>query len=98
MIKVASVAALLAGAILLSPTQAAWAISSESSEDTGSGAQVVDPDDQTDQIANPGDGTAGSATIEIPPINVPGEDSGDYSPPESEDDSSGDTSSDGTTN
>src|SRR5262249_10783673 len=86
MLKVTSMAALVAGALLLSPVHSAFAISSESADDSSGGANVADPDDQMDQIANPDSGTDGSATIEIPPIDVPG-DSDDYTPPESEDDS-----------
>jgi hypothetical protein len=90
MFKVASVAALLAGALFLSP--AAFAISSESSTDSGTGANIADPDDQIDAITSPSGGTDGSATIEMPLIDVPDE-SGDYAPPDSEDDS-GDVPSD----
>jgi hypothetical protein len=97
MIKVAPFVALLAGAILLSPVTAAWAISTESSDDSGSGAAVTDPDDQIDQIANPNSGTDGtddtdgSATINLPPIDMPG-DSEDYTSPDADDDQSGDSS------
>jgi hypothetical protein len=96
MIKVAPFVALLAGAILLSPGNVgfvtpAWAISTESSDDSGSGAAVADPDDQMDGIANPDPGTDGSATIDLPPIDMPG-DSEDYTSPDSDDDQSGDSS------
>jgi len=82
--KAASLAALLAGALVLSSP--AFAISSESADDSAGGAAIADPDDQIDEITSPSGGTDGSATIEMPPIDVPG-DSDDYTPPESEDDS-----------
>jgi hypothetical protein len=94
MIKVAPFVALLTGAILLSPMNAAWAISTESSDDSSGGAAVADPDDQIDEIANPNsgtDGTDGSATIDLPPIDMPG-DSDDYTSPDADDDQSGDSS------
>jgi hypothetical protein len=91
MIKVAPFAALLAGAILLSPVNAAWAISTESSDDSSGGTAVADPDDQMDEIANPSSGTDGSATIDLPPIDMPG-DSDDYTSPDADDDQSGDSS------
>ena len=100
MFKIASAAAVLAGAILLSAGNPAFAISSESSTDSGAGANIADPDDQIDAITSPSGGTDGSATIEVPPIDVPG-DSDDYSPPDSEDDSGdvpSDTSSGDTSN
>ncbi len=81
MIKIAPVAALLAGAFLLSPLHVALAISTESATDEfGGKAQVADPDDQLDELANPDSGAGGSATIELPPIDMPG-DSEDYAPP-----------------
>jgi hypothetical protein len=84
MFKAASLAAIVAGALVLS--NPAFAISSESTDDSTDGANVTDPDSQIDEITNPGDGTDGNATIEVPPVDVPG-DSDDYTPPDSEDDS-----------
>ncbi|HEV8391423.1 MAG TPA: hypothetical protein VGQ35_16350 [Dongiaceae bacterium] len=78
---------LLGAAIVLSPLHVALAISTESATDSsGDNAPIADPDDQLDEMANPDSGTEGSATIEMPPIDMPG-DSGDYAPPsDSEDD------------
>jgi hypothetical protein len=84
MFKAASLAALVAGALVLSSP--AFAISSESTDDSSGGANITDPDSQIDETTNPGDGTDGSATIEVPPTDMPG-DSDDYTPPESDDDS-----------
>jgi len=84
MFKAASLVALLAGALVLSSP--AFAISSESSDDSAGGANITDPDSQIDEITSPSGGTDGSATIEIPPIDAPG-DSDDYTPPDAEDDS-----------
>jgi hypothetical protein len=92
MIKVAPFIAVLAGAILLSPVNAAWAISTESTDDSSGGTSVADPDDQIDQIANPDSGTDGSATLNFPPIELPG-DSEDYTSPDSEDDPADDSAS-----
>jgi hypothetical protein len=99
MIKIAPVFALLAGAILLSPIHVALAISTESTTgDSGSNAQVADPDDQIDEIANPSSDTDGSATIELPPIDMPG-DSDDYTPPaDSEGDPAPDAPAPGSSN
>jgi hypothetical protein len=84
MFKAASLAALVAGALVLAGP--AFAISSESADDSAGGANITDPDSQIDEITSPSDGTDGSATIEVPPIDAPG-DSDDYAPPESEDES-----------
>jgi len=86
MIKIAPVLALLAGAILLSPLHVALAISTESAAgDSSDNAQVTDPDDQLDEMANPDLGADGSATIALPPIDMPG-DSDDYAPPSDQED------------
>jgi len=86
MFKAASLAALFAGTLVLSSP--AFAISSESTDDSAGGANITDLDSQIDEITNPSDdGTDGNATIEVPPTEVPG-DSDDYTPPDSEDDSS----------
>ena len=99
MTKLAPVLALAAGAILLLPCHVALAISTESATgDSGGNAQIADPDAQIDEIANPGSGTAGSATIELPRIDMPG-DSNDYSPPsDSEDDPALDAPASGSSN
>ena len=92
MIKVAPFVALLAGAILLSPVNAAWAISTESTDDSSGGTSVADPDDQIDEMANPDSGTDGSATLDLPPIELPG-DSEDYTSPDSDDQPADDSAS-----
>jgi hypothetical protein len=98
MIKVAPFVALLAAAVLLSPVNAAWAISTESTDESTGGAAVTDPDDQIDEIANPNssadgsDDTDGSATINLPPIDMPG-DSEDYTSPDSDDEPADDSAS-----
>jgi hypothetical protein len=91
MFKVAPLAALLAGALFLS--NPAFAISSESSSESGAGTTIADPDDQIDEITSPSGGTDGSATIEMPPIDAPG-DSDDYTPPPDSEDDSGDVTAD----
>jgi hypothetical protein len=101
MIKVAFMAALLAGAVLIAPVVSALADSTEpASGNTDNSAQPADPDDPIGDIATPNPATDGSATIALPPIDVPDGDSGDYSPPESDDDGADDTAtpSDGTQN
>jgi hypothetical protein len=101
MIKVAFMAALLAGAVLIAPVASALADSTEpASGNTDNSAQPADPDDPIGDIATPNPATDGSATIALPPIDVPDGDSGDYSPPESDDDGADDTAapSDGTQN
>jgi hypothetical protein len=105
MIKVAFMAALLAGAVLIAPIASALADSAEPASGQASGttddsAQPADPDDPIGDIATPNPATDGSATIALPPIDVPDGDSGDYSPPESDDDGADDTAtpSDGTQN
>lgn len=85
MIKIAPFAAFLTGAILLAPVAPAFAISTEDAPTNPDGTAVTDPDESPDDTANPDYGTDGSATIEVPPIDMPG-DSDDYSPPDSEDD------------
>jgi len=44
------------------------------------------PDQAIDQFANPDSGTAGEATIEVPPIAMPGDGSDDYLSPDADDD------------
>lgn len=105
MTKVAFMAALLAGAVVTTPVASALADSTEPSSGQTSGttddsAQPADPEDPIGAIATPNPATDPSATIALPPIYVPDGDSGDYSPPESDDDGPDDTTtpSDGTQN
>ncbi|HET6621249.1 MAG TPA: hypothetical protein VFG64_15040 [Dongiaceae bacterium] len=101
MTKVAFMAALLRGAILATPVTSALADSTEpASGTTDDSAQPADPDDPLGDIATPNPATDPSAAIALPPIYVPDGDSGDYSPPESDDDGADNTgaSSDGTQN
>jgi hypothetical protein len=109
MTKVAFMAVLLAGAVLATPVASALADSTEPASGQASGqasgttdesAQPADPDDPIGDIATPNPATDGSATIALPPIDIPDGDSGDYSPPESDDDGADDTAtpSDGTQN
>lgn len=84
MIKGAPLMALLAGAILLSPIDPARAVTTESTDDAGAAAAATDPDDQVDETANPNSATDGSATIDLPPIDMPG-DSDDYTSPDEDD-------------
>ncbi|HET6157933.1 MAG TPA: hypothetical protein VFE34_06290 [Dongiaceae bacterium] len=92
MTKIAPALLLLAGTILLAPIHAALAISSEDAPVGSNGSvQATDPDEALDGIANPNSGTAGSATIDVPPVLMPGDESGDsddYISPDSEDDPS----------
>ena len=92
MIRIAPLTLLLAGAILLGPIASALAISTEEAPAASDGTAVADPDDQLDEMASPDSGTAGDATIEVPQINVPGADSGDYLPPDSDGDPAQDPS------
>jgi len=94
MIKIAPLAAFLVGAILLAPVAPAFAVSTEDAPTNPDGTAVADPDESPDDTVNPDYDTGGSATIEVPPIDAPGEDSGDYSPPDSEDDPADDPAGD----
>jgi hypothetical protein len=108
MIKVAFMAALLAGAVVIALAAPALADSTEpasgqASGTTGDSAQPAGPDDPIGDIATPNPATDPSAAIALPPIYVPdgdSGDSGDYTPPESDDDGADDTAtpSDGTQN
>ena len=66
----------------------ALAVSTEDAPATSDGSSaVVDPDNLMNQFVNPTGDTGGDATIAVPAIQVPGEDSDDYLPPDSDDDS-----------
>src|SRR5262245_12174189 len=86
MIRMAQLTLLVAGAIVLAPAAPAFAITSEEAPAASDGSAVADPDDQLDEMASPNSGTSGYATIEVPQIHVPGADSDDYLPPESDGD------------
>jgi hypothetical protein len=91
MIKGSSLAALLLGTMLAAPLGPAVADNSQpATGDDGTGAQAAGPDDPLDDIATPNPTTDGSSVIEVPPIDIPEGDLGDYSPPESEDDGAND--------
>ena len=86
MTKIAPITLLFAGAMLLAPLAPALAISNEEAPTGDGGAQIADPDQAIDQFANPDSGTAGEATIEVPPIAMPGDGSDDYLSPDADDD------------
>jgi len=86
MTKIAPIALLFTGAILLAPLAPAFAFSNEEAPTGDGGAQIADPDQAIDQFANPDSGTAGEATIEVPPIAMPGDGSDDYLSPDADDD------------
>ncbi|MEZ5830521.1 MAG: hypothetical protein R3D05_05040 [Dongiaceae bacterium] len=85
MIKVVSLAALLVGLAAFMPIQRTMAITTETAADSGDKAQIVDSDGQSDGYLNPNPDTDGSATIDVPPIDIPG-DSDEYDPPSDSDD------------
>jgi hypothetical protein len=86
MTRIAPIALLFAGAVLLAPLAPALAFSNEEAPTADDGAQIADPDDAIDQFANPDSGTGGDATIEVPPITMPDDGSGDYLSPDADDD------------
>jgi hypothetical protein len=86
MTRIAPIALLFGGAILLAPLAPALAFSHEEAPTGDGGAQIADPDDAIDQFANPDSGTGGDATIEVPPISMPDDGSGDYLSPDVDDD------------
>jgi len=86
MTKMAPITLLFTGAILLAPLAPALAFSNEEAPTGDGGAQIADPDEAIDQFANPDSGTAGEATIEMPPIAMPGDGSNDYLSPDADDD------------
>ena len=90
MIKGLSFAALLLGTMLVAPEAAMADNSQPATGDADTDAQVTGPDDPLDDIATPNPTTDGSSVIEVPPIDIPEGDLGDYSPPESEDDGADD--------
>ena len=86
MTRIAPIALLFAGAILLASLAPALAFSNEEAPTGDGGAQIADPDDAIDQFANPDSGTGGDATIEVPPIAMPDDGTGDYLSPDADDD------------
>lgn len=82
MIKAAPLAALFAASLLFSTP--VYAISTEAAPVDDNGNAVADPDEGLDGMDSDSN-TLGNATIEIPPIDLPGA-SGDYSSPDSDDD------------
>ena len=86
MTRIAPIALLFAGAILLAPLAPALAFSNEEAPTGDGGAQIADPEDAIDQFANPDSGTGGDATIEVPPIAMPDDGTGDYLSPDADDD------------
>ena len=86
MTRIAPITLLLTGAILLAPLAPALAISNEEAPAADSGAQIADPDEAIDHFANPDSSTEGEATIEVPPIAMPGDGSNDFLSPDADDD------------
>jgi hypothetical protein len=86
MTRIAPIALLFAGTILLAPLAPALAFSNEEAPTADDGAQIADPDDAIDQFANPDSGTGSDATIEVPPIAMPDDGTGDYLSPDADDD------------
>jgi hypothetical protein len=90
MTKIAPMTLLFAGAMLAAPLAPAVAFSNEDAPTGDGGAQIADPDEAIDQFANPDSGTEGEATIEVPPIAMPGDGSSDYLSPDVDDDPAAD--------
>jgi hypothetical protein len=86
MTKIAPIALLFAGAVLTAPLTPALAFSNEEAPTADGGAQIADPDEAINHFADPDSGTEGEATIEVPPIVMPGDGSGDYLSPDADDD------------
>jgi len=85
MTRIAPITLLFAGAILLAPLTPALAFSNEEAPTGDGGAQIADPHEAIDHFANP-NSSAGEATIEVPPIAMPDDGSGDYLSPDADDD------------
>jgi hypothetical protein len=67
MVRSVSLSLLLLAAMALTPISQAWAFSTESGGVNSDGSsQIADPDEALDQIADPGSGTGGDATIDLP--------------------------------
>jgi hypothetical protein len=86
MTTIAPFTLLLTGAILLAPLAPALAISNEDAPTGDGGTQIADPDEAIDHFANPDTGTDGEATIEVPPIAMPGDGFNDDLSPAADDD------------
>ena len=87
MTKIAPITLLFTGAILLAPLAPALAFSNEEAPTGDGSAQIADPDEAIDHFASPDSGTEGEATIEVPPIAMPGDGSNDDLSPDADDDS-----------
>ena len=67
MLRSVPLSLLLLAAMALTPISQASAFSTESGGVNSDGSsQIADPDEALDQIADPGSGTSGDATIELP--------------------------------